>query len=95
MQNSRPSVSRQQARLQSVPILAIESLKPASKQSNDVIARNLQSVRLSYSVNEAAVLLGVSRSTVNRMIASGDLQSVTALSRRLVPKQALDQLLGG
>jgi len=51
--------------------------------------------RLSYSINEAAALLGVSRSTINRLIDRGDLRSVSALGRRLVPANAIEQFLGG
>lgn len=45
--------------------------------------------RLAYSVQEAVFLLGLSRTHINRLIASGELGSIKAGSRRLIPHAAV------
>lgn len=51
--------------------------------------------RLAYTLNEAAECLGVSRSTMSRMVASGEVESVTFGRSRRVPRSALAALVGG
>lgn len=50
--------------------------------------------RLSFTVNEAAALLGVSRQTVNRMAAAGRLHAIdTGTSVRLIAAWSLRDLI--
>jgi excisionase family DNA binding protein len=51
--------------------------------------------RLAYTMNEAAVSLGVSRSTMSRMVASGEVETVTFGRSRRVPRSVLAALVGG
>ena len=47
------------------------------------------------SVQEAAKRLGVSRSTAWRMVQSGELRSVRAGKRVIVPESAINEYLAG
>ena len=49
--------------------------------------------RVSYSVPEAAQALGVSDSTVKRLINSGKLASVKAMGRRVIPVKSINDFL--
>jgi excisionase family DNA binding protein len=49
-------------------------------------------VRVLYTVNEAARLLSVSRSTVCRQIAAGNLPSVRVAGRRLIAADTIDAI---
>lgn len=49
--------------------------------------------RLTVSVREAASALGVSQRTIERLVADGTLPSVTLNRRRLIPRQALVDLI--
>jgi excisionase family DNA binding protein len=51
--------------------------------------------RQTLSLDEAARYLGVGRSTLYVMARDGELPTVQIRRRRLVPKQALDDLLKG
>ena len=46
-----------------------------------------------YSVVEAGRLCGLSRSSIYKLIESGKLKTIKILGRRLVPAEALDELL--
>jgi len=48
---------------------------------------------LSVSVEQAAHLLGLSRSTIFSLLETGAIRSVKVGSRRLVPRQALEDFL--
>ncbi len=50
---------------------------------------------LSVSVDEAARLLGVGRTTVFTLLDVGTIRSVKVGTRRLVPRKALDEFLAG
>ena len=50
--------------------------------------------RLAYSFSEAEVASGLSRSTLYRLIARGDLRSVKRGKRRLIPSDELRRLCG-
>ena len=50
--------------------------------------------RLTYSVDEAAVLLGVSRSLAYECIQRGEIPSIRFGRRVLVPRVAIEVLLG-
>jgi excisionase family DNA binding protein len=49
--------------------------------------------RVSYSIPEAARAMGLSESTVKRLIESGQLASKKVLRRRLIPVKAIDAFL--
>jgi len=49
--------------------------------------------RATYSVEEAAVLLGIGRNTCYDGIKNGDIPSIRIGKRILVPKLALDRIL--
>jgi excisionase family DNA binding protein len=48
--------------------------------------------RLTYSLVEAALVTGLSLSTINRRLASGEIKSVKVGRRRLVPTDELRRL---
>jgi excisionase family DNA binding protein len=48
--------------------------------------------RLGYSFAELEVLVGLSRSTLHRMVARGELQTVKRGRRRLVPVSQVERL---
>lgn len=50
--------------------------------------------RLAYSFAEAESLSGLSRSTLYRLMASGQLKTVLLGRRRLIPRDALEALCG-
>jgi excisionase family DNA binding protein len=50
--------------------------------------------RLGYSFAELEVLIGLSRSTLHRMVARGELETVKHGRRRLVPAQQVERLCG-
>ncbi len=49
--------------------------------------------RMAYGIDEAAAALGVSRRHVYDLIARGELRSVKAGRRRLIPRTELERLL--
>ena len=51
--------------------------------------------KLAYSVEEAAELLGISKTSAYQAAQRGELPSVIIGRRRLVPRAALDRLLAG
>jgi len=51
--------------------------------------------RLAYSVKEAVKATGLSRTTLYRMIRDGELPNVVVHSRRLIPAEALRNLITG
>ena len=50
--------------------------------------------RLAYSLIETALVTGLSLSTINRRLASGDIKSVKVGRRRLVPVSELQRMVG-
>ena len=50
--------------------------------------------RLAFSLAESEALSGLSRSSLYRLIGSGELQSVKVRNRRLIPVAALERLCG-
>ena len=50
--------------------------------------------RLTYSVDEAAALLGLSRSMAYECIRRGEIPAIRFGRRVLVPRMAIDELLG-
>lgn len=51
------------------------------------------SAPLSVSIDEAARLIGVGRSTMFALLDSGEIRSVKVGARRLVPRRALEEFL--
>jgi len=51
------------------------------------------SIRLTYSINEAAAALGVGRTTLWKLIRDGRLQRVNVLGRALIRREDIDRLL--
>ena len=49
--------------------------------------------KLGYSVEDAAPILGVGRTTIFELIAKGQLESVKIGRRRIIPADALQRLL--
>lgn len=52
-------------------------------------------VRRCYSIPEAAQLIGIGRSSLYRLAASGELPTITIGGRRLVMADAIDRYLDG
>ena len=52
----------------------------------------LQPKRLTYTVDEAGVMLGVSRNTAYALAKRGDIPTIRMGRRLLVPKAAFDKL---
>jgi excisionase family DNA binding protein len=50
--------------------------------------------RLAYSIAESEALSGLSRSSLYRLIAAGQLKTVQRGRRRLVPRDELERLCG-
>jgi len=46
-----------------------------------------------YTVNEAAAVIGISRSSVYNLISDGRLQSVRIAGRRLFPREAIEAMI--
>ncbi|WP_081613787.1 helix-turn-helix domain-containing protein [Rhodopirellula sallentina] len=78
MPNSLPNVPPRRNRLAAVPA---------------AVGTTTSVPPLAYSIVEAAQAMRVSESTVKRMIKRGELRSVQAGRRRLVPIQAVEDLL--
>jgi len=51
--------------------------------------------KLTYTVTEAAELLGISRSSAYECVRRGEIPSLTLGRRVVVPRRALEALLGG
>ena len=51
--------------------------------------------RRGYQINEAAVAYRLSRSTIYKLIATGVLRSVKVGGRRLIPVEAIEDLIMG
>jgi excisionase family DNA binding protein len=61
-----------------------------NSQSN-LIASEKRALR----INEASSLYGISRSTIYKIMAAGTLRTVKIGGRRLIPRDALEDLLNG
>lgn len=54
---------------------------------------NPDSFRMTYKIQEAAKILGVSQSTIRRLIAAGELRVIRKLRHPLIPVSELEKLL--
>jgi excisionase family DNA binding protein len=52
-------------------------------------------VAIAYTINDAAKVLGIGRSSIYELIGEGKLRSTLVGGRRLVPADALRELLRG
>jgi excisionase family DNA binding protein len=52
-------------------------------------------IKLAFFVNDVAQLTGLSAQKIRRMIKAGELQSIRAGKRILVPRAALEQFISG
>jgi excisionase family DNA binding protein len=59
----------------------------------DTLPSRIEFPRLTYSIAESEVLTGLSRATLYRRIAAGDLRTVQSGRRRLVPVSELTRIL--
>lgn len=55
---------------------------------------NDSKVRVMYTVVEAALLLGISKSTAHELVVRGELEAVRLGGRRLISPVVLEELLG-
>ena len=51
--------------------------------------------KIAYTIKEAAAAIGLSRSTIYKLMASGELQTIRIGQRRLIRAEALNRLLTG
>ena len=84
-------------RAAAVEALAVELAAEVQRLVVEVteLAERPTSAALSVSVDEAAQLLGVGRTTVFTLLEEGTIRSVKVGNRRLVPRKALDEFLSG
>jgi excisionase family DNA binding protein len=59
-----------------------------------VFAPNIPLARFAYSLAESEALSGLSRSSLYRLIAAGELRTIKRGMRRLVPSTELERLCG-
>ena len=67
----------------------------AGRKDDAVLAPLPPEVTLAYRVNDAAKVAGLSRSSLYVLIGEGKLRSVLVAGRRLIPADALRDLLRG
>jgi excisionase family DNA binding protein len=84
-------------RAAAVEALAVELVAEVQRLVVEVteLSERPASAALSVSVDEAAQLLGVGRTTVFTLLDEGAIRSVKVGNRRLVPRKALDEFLSG
>jgi len=69
--------------------------RPAGRVHRARSAQPQAAARLTYTVEEAGELIGVSRGTAYRFVRDGVLRSVHPNRRWLVPAAAIDEFLSG
>jgi excisionase family DNA binding protein len=90
-----------QAKQSAVPPTQLAQAEPAPHRAHRVQHRHggrdddaaPDSDSLAFCVEDAARLIGVSRATLYVLISTGDLRTVKIRKRRLVPREALLELL--
>lgn len=90
--NQLTTVRRRAAAIQQQCATLAHEVAALASEVTELIERPT-SPPLSVSVDEAAHLLGVSRSTLFTLLEAGTIRSVKVGSRRLIPRQALDDFL--
>jgi len=68
--------------------LKVKDVRETHSWNGADAARPEAGPRLAYSVREAAAVLGVSQSTMHRLVREGEVPSITIGSRVLVPVKA-------
>jgi excisionase family DNA binding protein len=86
------TVRRRAAAVEQMCALLAREVADLSAQVTELVERPA-TAPLSVSVDDAARLLGVGRSTMFSLLESGDVRSVKVGARRLVPRRALEELL--
>lgn len=51
--------------------------------------------RLAFTIDEALKIIPIGRTTMFALIASGELRTIKLRGRRLIPRSALEDLVGG
>ncbi len=69
----------------------MDQRRTATTAMKHEVGRSME--RLTYSVPEVAMLLGVSRSSAYEYVRSGEIPSITLGSRIVVPRHGLEALL--
>lgn len=90
-----------QAKNSAGPATQLAQAKPAPQRTHRVQHRHggrhddadPDSSPLAFCVEEAARMIGVSRATLYVLISTGDLRTIKIRKRRLVPREALLELL--
>jgi excisionase family DNA binding protein len=62
---------------------------------SDIITKNAPLERLTYSVEEAAKRLGISRNSAYEGVNNGTIPCIVIGRRKLVPRAALGKMLSG
>ena len=57
--------------------------------------RNQQHEKLTYTIEEAGILLGIGRNSAYKGVKTGDIPSIRIGNRILIPKAALETKLAG
>lgn len=86
------AVRRQAAAVQQQCAILARQVADLTSEVTDLVERPATEA-LSVSVDEAARLLGVGRSTMFALLDAGDVRSVKVGARRLIPRRALEEFL--
>lgn len=73
--------------------LAVTSDPPADPQTHHQIVTDVQ--RKTYTVDQAAELLGIGRNTAYEAVRRGEIPTIKIGRRLLVPRTALERMLSG
>ena len=95
------AAAKKQAKQPTVPAAQLADVIPATRRTHRVQHRHgaraddtvPESNSLAFCVEEAARLIGVSRATLYVLISAGELRTIKIRKRRLVPRDALLELL--
>lgn len=50
--------------------------------------------RMAYSIDETAAILGLSVTTIRRLVARGRLRTIPGIRHRIIPRAQIEKLLG-
>jgi excisionase family DNA binding protein len=74
---------------------ASASAPPATSSRPLDVTSGIPPSKIAYTIKEATAAIGLSRSTIYKLMASGELQTIRIGQRRLIPARALNRLLTG
>ena len=78
------------------PAAAASASAPPTTNSRPLNAVNgTPPNKIAYTIKEATVAIGLSRSTIYKLMASGELQTIRIGKRRLIRAEALNRLVTG